>query len=268
MSDVNPARKSRHENHTNHTSAPHETADHAPAPAPAPATIEPVAIVRAPSTVRINGRDVSVMALFAAGMPMDANQAAILNADHERQFSNNMTAEAKTRAENYAKATTDAERGKYAPLTDEEYAEKYRTYVHLYNARGARAPAEERFRLEACWRAWVVVATEHNNAVRAWLALGDETADFVPVITRAGKGFVTIQTPPRKAKGASEAEHNVAITKFNDAKALFLEKFAAAPDNAERIQTQLDAILAENAAKKAKDEIETKAPTVDMGSLY
>lgn len=184
-------------------------------------------------TVEIAGLEVSLPVKFAAGMTLTENQAKVLDAAYQRQFTNNQNAMAKGRAEALAKATTDAEKAAKAPLTAAQIAALYTDYEPSVGGT-PRQSTMERLRSDAAWRAWVAMVTEHNTAVAAGEA---------PVIVKAGAKPVELPS----GKGAPEKRDAMAAA------------LLARPEYAERIQVQLDAILAERGTKKPTAAADTMA---------
>lgn len=188
----------------------------------------------APGTVAldISGLEVIVPRRFQAGQVLTENQAKVLDAAYQRQFTNNQVASAKSRAEALAKATTDAERAAKAPLTAEQIAALYTDYEP--NVGGTpRQSVMEKMRQEAAWRFWTQHVAEHNEAV----ANGQK-----PVIERAGSKPVNLPrafTTPEGVKVTAQEQKDALIARL-----LLL------PAYAEPIQVHLDAIMAERGKDK------------------
>lgn len=184
-------------------------------------------------SIEIAGMDVSLPLKFAAGHVLTENQAKVLDAAYQRQFTNNQNALAKSRAEALAKATTDAERAAKAPLTAQQIAALYADYEP--NVGGTpRQSAMERIRSDAAWRFWTSHVKAHNDAV----ANGGD-----PVIAKAGKKPVNL---PRNWK---EKQADGTIVERNDRDAL-VEALLAHSAYKDRIQEHVDAIMAERGKDK------------------
>ena len=179
-------------------------------------------------SIEIAGLEVTIPIKFAPGHPLTENEAKVLDAAYQRQFTNNQNASAKSRAEAFTKAKTDEERAAKAPLTAMQIAELYADYEPSVGGT-PRQSTMERLRQDAAWRAWVAMVTEHNESVKT----GGE-----PIIVKAGK--VAVQLP--SGKGAAEKREAMSA------------QLLTLPAYAERIQVQLDAIMAERGTKKAEGE--------------
>ena len=226
----------------NPEAAAHEAPQTAPQTAPAaPETESNAANDLGTATLSIDTLSVTVPVKFAPGHALTVNQARILDAAYQRQFVNNQTANAKARAEKFAKATTEAERATFAPLTAEQVAALYTDYEPAVGG-APRMGQIEKMRQDAAWRAWVAMVSEHNKSV----AIGGPA-----VIERAGNKPVALDRAPAKTKDMSEDAHKAGVEAFAERKAAFLARFGSMPQYAERIQIQLDAIEAERGAKKA-----------------
>jgi hypothetical protein len=79
-------------------------------------------------TIEIAGLQVTLPVKFAPGHVLTENQAKVLDAAYQRQFTNNQNASAKGREEALKKATTDAERSAKAPLSAADIAKLYADY--------------------------------------------------------------------------------------------------------------------------------------------
>jgi hypothetical protein len=196
-------------------------------------------------TIEIAGLQVTLPVKFRPGHVLSDNQAKVLDAAYQRQFTNNQNASAKSRAEALAKATTDAERAAKTPLTVAEIAALYTDYEPSVGG-GPRLGSMEKMRHDATWRAWVALVTEHNDSIKA----GGE-----PVITRAGKAGVKVgfAIPSAKTKEETEEAFKERREAAQAARTSFIEKMLGMPQYADRIQTQLDSILAERGKDKAAD---------------
>lgn len=189
-------------------------------------------------TIEIAGLEVILPVKFSSGHVLTENQAKVLDAAYQRQFTNNQNAGAKSRAEALTKATTDAERAAKAPMSATEIAALYTDYEPSVGG-GPRQSSMEKMRQEAAWRAWTVLVGEHNDSV----AGGGE-----PIIVKAGNKPVTLPS----GKGAPEKR---------DAMSAML---LTLPAYAERIQVQLDLILAERGTKKTEGDDTGLSASVDL----
>lgn len=182
---------------------------------------------------------------WAAGMVNTEHSALIIDTSNLRQFGNNQTANAKARAKRYAEAKTDAERAENVPLTAADYLVKWAEYEGPAIGDMQRMGSAERMRQDAGWSAWVQVVTDHNAAI----ATGAE-----PIITKAGKAGVKVgySIPSAKVKGESDEafkeRREGAIALRNN----FIEKVLSMPWLAERVQVQMDRLLAERGKAKAE----------------
>jgi hypothetical protein len=171
------------------------------------------------ATLKINEIEVSVPRKFAPGMVLTENQATVLDAAYQRQFTNNQTAMAKARAERYTKDGKPED----APLTATAIAALYTNYEP--NVGGTRISNMDKIRQDAAWRMWAAMVAEHNHNV----ANGGK-----PVIVKAGSNQVTLPS----GKGAAEKREALATS------------LLGLPAYADRIQAKIDEILAERGSKK------------------
>jgi hypothetical protein len=220
----------------------------------APQTAAPVD--KGVSTFELTGLEVTVPNKFAAGDVLDATLASILMTAIVRQFTNNMNANIKARAERLAKATTDAERAANAPYTHDQIVELFANYLPTVGG-GPRMGNAEKLRLEAAERAWVALATAHNKLVGvpgakpviARAVNEDGTLKLAPLFTPPSKAAVKAANPTLDADGLTKA-HKEAVEAFNEERKLpFLRRMLETPAYADHIQRALDAIMAERAAK-------------------
>lgn len=174
-------------------------------------------------TIEIAGQDVTLPVKFTPGHVLTDSQAKVLDAAYQRQFTNNQNAMAKSRTENLAKATSDDDRAKYAPLSATALASLYTAYEPSIG--GSRMGSMDKIRADAAWRMWTAMVTAHNTSVMNGNA---------PVIVKAG----TKQVQLPSGKGA--AEKREALT----------TSLLALPAYAERIQVKIDEIMAERGARK------------------
>src|SRR5580692_4416489 len=100
---------------------PANTGNGAATPAATPASLGTV-------TIEIAGMELTLPVKFGPGHVLTENQAKVLDAAYQRQFTNNENAMAKSRAEALEKAKTDEERAAKAPLTASAIAALYTAY--------------------------------------------------------------------------------------------------------------------------------------------
>jgi hypothetical protein len=237
--------------------ADHKVAHEAPKATPetAAAAADPVVHPHGTSSVAVLDTTVTVPVKFYAGMQINATEARILQAAVERQFMSNQTANANARAKKYAKAKNDAERALYAPLTAAQLGELFRDYMPSVGG-APRQSSVERMRHEATWRAIIAYLTEHNKSVEAGQP---------GIIAAAGGKGVAIPKVPTKTKGVTEEQHKANLEAFEAIKTTQIERFAANPKFAERIQIQLDALEAEKGSKKSEA---AAVETVSVDALF
>lgn len=198
-------------------------------------------------TIEIAGIDVTLPVKFGPGMVLTDSQAKVLDAAYQRQYTNNKNAGAKSRAEALAKATDDAGRAKYAPYTAAELVADYADYEPSVG--GSRIGSMEKIRNDAAWRMWTAMIADHNASV----AQGGE-----PVIAKAGQKQIPGLKPVRDGNG------KVTVT-VQEQRDRLIARMLTMPEYAERIQVQVDAILAE----KGKDKVDAAADnSVSMGDLF
>lgn len=160
-------------------------------------------------TIEIAGMEVTLPVRFSAGQIITENQAKVLDAAYQRQFTNNQNA--------LAKARTDGSNKTAQPDAD-GLAALYQDYEPSIG--GSRTGSMEKNRQEAAWRFWTAHVKDHNDSIQR----GGE-----PVIVKAGKQAVAL---PRNTKEVPARDNLVA-------------SLLAHPDYQDRIQTYLDMILAE-----------------------
>lgn len=209
-------------------------------------------------TIEIAGLQVTLPVKFLPGHVLSDNQAKVLDAAYQRQFTNNQNANAKSKVDALVKLgdkASDADRAKYAALTVAEIAALYPDYEPSVGG-GPRLGSMEKMRHDATWSAWVALVTEHNSAIQA----GGEA-----VITKAGKASVKVGyiIPSSKTKDETEEAFAERKTAAQNARTAFIERMLGMPAYVDRIQQQLDRILAERG--KAKDAAKSDTPTIDAG---
>jgi len=179
-------------------------------------------------TIEIAGLEVTLPVKFAPGHVLTENQAKVLDAAYQRQFTNNQNAMAKSRATALENAKTDAEKATAqakidAMTTAGAIAALYADYEPSVGGT-PRQSTMEKLRSDAAWRFWVGLVTQHNEHV---------AAGKTPVIIKAGAKPVQLPS----GKGAVEKREAMSAA------------LLALPQYAAGIQAQLDAILAERGTK-------------------
>lgn len=213
-----------------------------------------------PTTViEIAGLEVTLPIKFSAGHALTENQAKVLDAAYQRQFTNNQNALAKARATALAEGKTG---DKYQALSASAIAALYTDYEPAVGGI-TRQSAMERIKNEAAWRLWVSMVTEHNDHVRSGGTVG------TLALPKAGMRIVPLPTAPIKLKledGKPDLDETgkqkmitVAEQRDNISKALL-----ARADFADRIQTNIDAILAEKGKKPEATSEGTVVGSADL----
>ena len=197
-------------------------------------------------TIEIAGLEVTVPVRFAAGHVLTENQAKVLDAAYQRQFTNNQNAMAKARAEALGKATTDAERAAKAPLTATQLAALYTDYEPSIGGTPRQSQMEV-IRQQAAWRFWTGHVAAHNKSV---------AAGGPPVIVKAGQKPVAPLTPKRGPDGK-------VIATVGDQRDAMTARLLAMPEYADRIQVQVDAILAERGSKTPVEKSDAVSLSAD-----
>lgn len=189
------------------------------------------------------------------------SEGMILDMAIVRQFTNNMNANAKARAERLAAAEKAGDEAKIAanqPYTAEEVAALFADYKP--NVGGApRESAVQKLRYEAAWRVWVEVVNGHNKLIDAGQPGILKSPARVQLISPPRKGFNLEGT------ACSAEDHETALEEFASMKRAFLDQILAHADYAERVQKTMDQITAER-AKKAPTAA-PKATLAAMGGL-
>ena len=238
----------------NRRAAHSETPVAPPAAAPAAA---PLATIPVSKTVEmdINGTKINVPVRFQAGHTLTENQAKVLDAAYQRQFNNNQTALAKSRAESLKAAKTDDERAKYLPKSAAEIEALYVDYEPSIG--GIRLSQTERNRLDAGWRAAAEIVSAHNADPSKGILKG-AIGKKVPLPTSAKKLVDAEGKPIMDAETGKQKIETLA-----DQRDMYAKRFLALPAFAEVVQKHLDAIMAEKGAAKNAD----KAPAAEETSL-
>lgn len=199
-------------------------------------------------TIEIAGIEVTLPLKFQLGHVLSDSQAKILDAAYQRQYTNNMNANAKARGERLAKATTDAERAANVAMTADEIALAYSDYEPNVGS-GPRATTMEKIRQDAAWRMWTSLVTAHNASV---------SAGGHPVIAKAGSKQVPSLKPIRDANG------KVTVT-VGDQRERMVARILTMPEYADAVQENVDAILAERGKEK---ETVAAGDTVALDDLF
>lgn len=200
-------------------------------------------------TVEIAGLQVNLPVKFKPGHVLTDNEAKTLDAAYQRQFTNNQNSIAKGRADKLAKATTDADKAALVPLTAAQIAALYTDYAPQVGG-GPRMGSLERMRHDAGWKAWVKVVAEHNKSVGAGGA---------PVIAKAGQNVVTVG--PQKGNLTADAYKTARKDWDETGKDAFTARILTTPWMADRVQAELDAMIA------AKEAEKSAAPAANVASV-
>lgn len=195
-------------------------------------------------TIKIGDTDVTLPNRFASmvGQPLTEELAKIVFTHVAGQFRNNQVANAKARADRYAKAATDEERALNTPLDAMGYLKIWSDYMPNVGE-GPRQSSLDKMRLEAAKRAWFRLIADHNEAV---------SNGGTAILKSAGK--VSAAPRPVKTKAVSTEAHEAAVAEWQDAQERIYRRLLDTPSYQERIQVELDAITAEQGKKKAEAE--------------
>lgn len=196
-------------------------------------------------TVEIADMEVTLPVKFTAGQTLTEAQATVLDVAYQRQFRNNQNALAKSRAEAYAKATTEAERNAKAPLSAMDIAALYTDYEPNVGST-PRASAMDKIRAEASWRFWTSYVKAHNDSV---------TSGGPPVIRKAGNMVLTTAYRAKKLEDGT-------VLSAQDQKDSFISGLLSRDNYAPLIQPYIDAILAERGTKA--DKADTATSSADL----
>lgn len=202
----------------------------------------------APATVNVEiaGLTVTLPVKFTEGHRLTENQAKVLDAAYQRQFTNNQNAMAKSRAEKFEKAD-DNDKGKFSALTATDLATIYADYEPSIGGIG-RMGSMEKLRYTAGWKAWVALVTEHNESIKSGGS---------PVITKAGTKPVNIDRAPSKTKDMSEADHKIEVETFQEGRKAFVSRLWEHSVYGPLAQAQLDLLLAERGKKDEVDAVDS-----------
>lgn len=213
-------------------------------------------------TLEIAGQDVTLPVKFGPGHVLTDNQAKVLDAAYQRQFTNNQNAGFKARQEALAKATTAEDRAKAQEALDKFTAAYLASLYTDYEPSigGTRIGSMEKIRQDAAWRMWTARIKAHNDNVEAHggPVAAQQSADYAPVIEKAGTNLVPGLKPKRDANG----KVTVTVQEQRDS---LVSRLLTMPDYADAIQEQVDIILAERGASKADKT--ASANTVDVADL-
>lgn len=196
------------------------------------------------NTIEINDIEVSVPVRFGTGHVLSENEAKVLQAAYERQFTNNQNALAKSRTEG-KNATPQPDASALAAL--------FADYAPSVGGT-PRQSTMDKLRHEAAWRMWTALVAAHNDNVEK----NGKSPDYVPVIARAKNGVVN--TTFRAVKAADGTVETTA----QQQKDTFTAALLAAPHYADAIQTVLDAIMAERGTKPAASTDTVVASGMDL----
>lgn len=221
----------------------------------APPAAAPASKPTRTATITIAGVPVTLPYKRKAGDYMSADDAVTLDTFTMRQFSNNQNAMAAARAKRFAAATTDDVRAANAPLSADQLAALYANYaVHVGEA-GPRADTSVKLREDAAWSVWAETVMAHNKSV---------VAGGSPVLAKAGSNVVPLLSMPRKAKGADEAAHKLAVADYEAARKTVIDALLAAPAYADRIQSRVDAMSAPKATVTPADTVNAVRASVSF----
>lgn len=170
-------------------------------------------------TLKIADMDITLPVKFAAGHTLSDNEAKILDAAFQRQFTNNQNANQKNR-----------EKAGKALLTAQEITDAYADYVPTVGD-GVRQSALEKMQNDAGWNAYVTMVTEHN----ANLGAG--------IIPKANGKAVALPTKPVR-----DANGKVTQT-LQERRDAISATMRSLPQYAERVQAELDKLVAQRGTK-------------------
>ena len=190
-------------------------------------------------TLEIAGLEVTLPVKFAAGQVLTENQAKVLDAAYQRQFTNNQNAGAKSREEALKAGKTD---DKYQPLSAAAIAALYSDYEPAVGG-STRASTMEKVRQDAAWRVFLARVAEHNGMVE----------DGQPGLFKGQQSGRRFIVPTGKGAPA-----------FRDSA---IANVLGADRYADLVQSQIDLILAEKASQSKKEGKATGNVNVDLGDL-
>jgi hypothetical protein len=188
---------------------------------------------------------------FVARMLFTDHTALVCQVAYERQFVNNMNANALARAKRLTTALAANDEKAIAenqPWTAEQYVTAWTTYEP--NVGGTRSTGMERLRKDAGWNVWVAMVAEHNAAVSS----GAPSPVFKSVTA-------LMVIPGRGQKARVEVINGVST----NIPAFTMDEYREGRINAvlnakseritERVQTEIDRLMAIAEAEKAKPDV-------------
>lgn len=191
---------------------------------------------------------------FGAGFIMADSHAKVEDSAWMRQFTNNINANAKARAERLKAATTDAERAANQPYTVAEILALYMDYEGPAIG-GTRTSTIEKMRERSFWLAWLQMGKEHNDNLIARMDGDKLSPAYVPILPKLGNRMFV----PPSGKGVQEARENT-VKLLQERTSMVIGGVTVG----QRVQEQLDMLLAE--AGKQKDKPAGVTATVE-GSI-
>lgn len=197
------------------------------------------------TTIDISGQSVVLPNRFAAmvGQPLTDDFAKIIFAHVAGQFRNNQVANAKARADRYGKAKDDAERAANAPMSADDYLKLWSDYLPNVGRTESQSQAEKN-RYEAARRVWIALVNEHNDAIKN---------GGTPVLKSANQ-VKAFPDRPTKTKDVSTEQHTANVEAWEEKRRAILDTLLRAPAYADRIQSALEAVQAEQGKAKATAE--------------
>jgi hypothetical protein len=208
------------------TSRKHE--DHAARSAPVFDKSNPFALGASSFELKQAGLTFDLPVRFVAGMVMDETIASIVQDAVEAQFRNNQNANVANRAKRFEAATTDAERDANKPLTADDFVALFVDY--LPNARVSNGG--ETTKRMAAWNVINALIEEHNTLVKTG------QPGILPSPAAPSTDLLGIP------KGAKEQA---------------IDNILSTTTHAERIQREIDRLLAERQNKPPKAAGQVKA---------
>lgn len=206
------------------------------APAASNGAVVPVETV----SIEIAGIEVALPVKFHTGHVLTDAQAKVLDAAYRRQFTNNHSAMAAARKVQFNKAVDDAGRANYPTWTAAQYQAAYTDYEPTI---GGRTGGLENLRNDAAWRVFLSMVVDHNKDV----------ANGGQGLLKGGAVGKPFNVP--SGKGSAEFREKMA------GNVLRSDKYSTA------VQTQVDLLLAERAAKKTDKAAKVDLGTIDVDSI-
>ena len=218
---------------------------------------------------KVEGKVVATAELarkFVAGHALTTNQAFILDVAYQRQFTNNMNANAKARAERLTKATAASDAAGIAanqPYTVEQIVTEWATYEPAVGGT-PRLGSLEKLRHTAAGKAWVLTINEHNANRKAYLTPEGTMAEgYVPVITKAGANPAAFG-PQRAQYATAEAYKTAQKEWLETGRDAYISRILETPWMAERVEAVYQQLLAEREAEKTASSEATTAAVSDL----